>query len=465
MQLKEHSSTAAGAQLKGNSFTCEMLPKRKQLINRIGIKKALISIVLLCIGIMTTQTELRASANSSHLQLKTAFNAFKQGRYIEAISIWQNLADQGIDSAQINLAAMYDSGKGLPADPGKAANLYRDVASRGDKFAQYNLALMYIEGRGVLQDLLIAETWLQKAAAQKMALAQYQLGLLYSGMYQAASCSDSTLLKSSHLGPMPDINRALRLIYESGLSFEQEADADGLQKTIAAITRLAPGDLRLATLQAKFDTLQNTERSDTNELTLKTSFGTAWPLGNGHVVTNYHVIAGKRELALQNVNGHKIKAWPVVYDQASDLAILAVEDASLLPPALSLCSTDAPLGTSVFTLGFPRVDILGFTPKYTDGIIKSDQGPRGNTDQYLTTVDIQPGNSGGPLLNSNGEVVGVVTAMLAERNETSGELQILSNQSCAVKTANVRQLMKHLPENGQYHHPIAGKDRPSQMLL
>ena len=374
------------------------------------------------------------------------------------------MAEQGVASAQINLAALYDSGKGMVADPAKAAALYGAAASTGNQFAQYNLALMYIEGRGVLPDLSIAEKWLQKAAAQKMALAQYQLGLLYAGDYQASD-ADAAISESASIRIVADMDRALLMLYAGGLSFEQETDAQGLQKTIAAMVRLAPGDSRVDVLQAKFDRLQNKMGAETDPPQEPgTAFGTAWPLENGYVVTNYHVIAGSRELALQNVNGHKIKAWPVLYDQAHDLALLAVEDVSLLPPALPLCSAETPLGASVFTLGFPRVDVLGYTPKYTDGVIQSDRGPLGNVDRYLTTVDIQPGNSGGPLLNSSGEVVGVVTAMLGVRNETTGALQILPNQSCAVKTANVRQLVEQLPENEQYHPPVSGQGRSIQAL-
>jgi S1-C subfamily serine protease len=181
-------------------------------------------------------------------------------------------------------------------------------------------------------------------------------------------------------------------------------------------------------------------------------------------VTNYHVIAGSREVVLQNVDGQKVRAWPVLFDQAHDLALLAVEDADLLPPALPLSNAETPPGSSVFTLGFPRVDVLGYTPKYTEGIIESDRGPLGNTDRYLTTVDIQPGNSGGPLLNSSGEVVGVITAMLGLRNEATGALQILPNQSCAVKTVNVRQLMDQLPDSGQYNRPVKGRGQPLRIL-
>lgn len=429
----------------------------------IWLKQTWISIFLLSLGITAAQANLSTSTNSSHLQLETAFTAYQQGRYIEAKTIWQNLAEQGIASAQINLAALYDSGTGVAADQAKAAALYLAAASKGNQFAQYNLAVMHIEGRGVSQDLALAERWLEKAAAQKMALAQYQLGLLSAGVHKGYG-ANGVLTESDHVRIAMDLDRALSFIHQSGLTFDQEADADGLQKAIAAMVRIAPDDPRIDTLRAKLDILQSDRHIETDQSTGAAAFGTAWPLENGYVVTNYHVIAGSREVALQNANGHKIKAWPVLYDQDSDLALLAVEDTSLLPPALPLCSAESPLGSSVFTLGFPRVDVLGYAPTYTDGVIESDHGPLGNQDRYLTTVDIQPGNSGGPLLNSNGEVVGVVTAMLGVRDETTGAVQIMPNQSCAVKTASVQQLIEKLPGKRQSHHTISGQDRSIQTL-
>lgn len=422
------------------------------------------SFFLISLNATITHGGLTTSAESSHLQLERAFAAFQNGYFADAKTIWQALAEQGVSSAQINLAALYDSGKGVAADPARAAALYRAAAGKGNQFAQYNLALMHLEGRGVSKDRSIAEKWLQKAAAQNMALAQYQLGMLYTGV-DPPSDTNGASPEPSQDRLAPDLDRALGLIYASGISFAQESDTKGLQQAILTLAWLAPGDRRIRELQARFEALKHQNGKETSQATTGTAFGTAWSLENGYVVTNYHVIAGSREVVLQNVDGQKVRAWPVLYDQAHDLALLAVEDAVLLPPALPLSSAETPLGSSVFTLGFPRVDVLGYAPKYTEGIIESDRGPLGSTDRYLTTVDIQPGNSGGPLLNSSGEVVGVITAMLGLRNEVTGTLQILPNQSCAVKTVNVRQLMDQLPNSGQYNRPVRGRGQPLRILL
>ncbi len=179
---------------------------------------------------------------------------------------------------------------------------------------------------------------------------------------------------------------------------------------------------------------------------MEVSTGTAWPVAFGYVVTNNHVIEGCREVVLRNVDGREIHAWPVLRDEAYDIALLRVVDAHQLPPALPLAESDAVQGTDVFTVGFPRADVLGKTPKCSEGVISRIEGPNGDPASYQTTVSIQPGNSGGPLLNMRGEVVGVVRSMLGIRDEARGGILMLQNASCAVKIDFVKELLAYLPK-------------------
>lgn len=195
-----------------------------------------------------------------------------------------------------------------------------------------------------------------------------------------------------------------------------------------------------------------------------TAIGTAWPLNNGYVVTNYHVVANSSALALQNTDGEQFKAVPALVDPANDLALLSVESGCRLPPALPLCGIEAPTGTPVFTLGFPRVDRLGYAPKFAEGVISSGSTPLGDTNRYVTTVNIQPGNSGGPLLNAKGEVVGIVTAMLGLQNESTGDIKLLPNHSSAVKIDSLRRLMDQLPPKAPHMYVPIEPGIPIQAL-
>ena len=178
------------------------------------------------------------------------------------------------------------------------------------------------------------------------------------------------------------------------------------------------------------------------------SLGTAWPLSSGFVVTNSHVVAGSRQIALLDQTGAKFVAWPVLRDDVNDLVFLQVDEPQKLPAALPLAEARTRLGSSVFTIGFPRIDMMGKTPKLSNGVISGLQGLRDDPCSYQTTVPIQPGNSGGPIFNLNGEVVGIVASMVGIRDEASGTISQLPNISCAIKIECLKELFPHLPAHG-----------------
>jgi hypothetical protein len=182
-----------------------------------------------------------------------------------------------------------------------------------------------------------------------------------------------------------------------------------------------------------------------NDLLMGASTGTAWPIAPGYVVTNSHVVSEGNKVILLNVEGREIPAWAVLRDEANDIVLLEVNDLHALPPALPLAQSQTRLGASVFTIGFPRVDFMGRTPKLSAGVISGENGLRDDPESLQTTVPIQPGNSGGPLLNMKGEVIGVVRSMLAIRDVANGNLQMLQTTSCALKIRDVRELLTRVP--------------------
>lgn len=130
---------------------------------------------------------------------------------------------------------------------------------------------------------------------------------------------------------------------------------------------------------------------------------------NGYVVTNHHVIEGASKFriltAVGTFDAHLIKS-----DSNTDLAILKV-DGNFTPLQFSHRRIEK-LGTTVLTMGFPRPGVQGFSPKVTKGIISGEEGFKGDVREYQIDASIQPGNSGGPLLSDQGEVIGVVVSTL-----------------------------------------------------
>jgi S1-C subfamily serine protease len=142
------------------------------------------------------------------------------------------------------------------------------------------------------------------------------------------------------------------------------------------------------------------------------SVGTAWPTALGCVVTNNHVVEGREKITLILVDGKKIPATVLTKDKINDIVLLKVTNPNELPLALPLAGTNPGIGAKVFTVGYPHPDVLGTKPKLTDGVISSLTGLQDDPRTYQITVPLQAGNSGGPLLNLNGEVVGIVTYKL-----------------------------------------------------
>lgn len=370
------------------------------------------------------------SFQPSDEQFIQGWEAYESGRYSRALSIWEPLARQGNADAQINLGVMYDYGKGVVEDPEVAAHWYRRAAEQGNVSAQYNLGQLYITGRGVKKNADKAVYWLQQAADLGFAIASYNLGVMYS--------------EGKNLKKQP--GKAVEWFYLAGVKYLEEGDLDKSIDSLKAIKKIAPEHIKVQELEQLLAKSAPHLQPDTSlDIFSNKSSGTAWPIAKGYAVTNNHVVANNTHVTLINSQGDKIRARVVIRDKLNDVALLAVIEDKKLPPAIPLSDRHARLGASVFTIGFPRVDVMGKTPKLTDGIISSVNGLRGNTSNYQISVPVQPGNSGGPLLNMNGEVVGIVTSMLGTTNDNTGATTYLPNISYALKVGVLKSLMDKLP--------------------
>ncbi len=129
---------------------------------------------------------------------------------------------------------------------------------------------------------------------------------------------------------------------------------------------------------------------------------------DGHILTNYHVVADARRVEVTLHNKNKYAATVIASDKGHDLALLQIHDAGDLTPAVLSDSRGLVVGQKVYAIGNP----FGLSGTMTRGIISAIRSIRGPTgapieDAIQTDAAINPGNSGGPLLNSRGEVVGI----------------------------------------------------------
>lgn len=204
--------------------------------------------------------------------------------------------------------------------------------------------------------------------------------------------------------------------------------------------------------------------------------GTAWPVGGRYVVTNQHVIGERDNAVVMRTDGVRIKARVVFRDRENDLALMAVESPDKLPPSLSVAAGLASLGERVFTVGYPHVDLMGVEPKLTQGIVNATTGLRDDPRFYQISVAVQKGNSGGPLLNMRGEVVGVVTAKLNAFALMAVKGELLQDVSFAIKGDRLRGFLTRAlrtpnppadiqPRDGADLGELAGVVRDSVLLL
>lgn len=164
----------------------------------------------------------------------------------------------------------------------------------------------------------------------------------------------------------------------------------------------------------------------------------------GRIATNHHVVNGGSRITVHFADGRSSRARVEASDPEADLAILRT-DTDSVPRGLPLASAEAGMGAQVFTLGFPLTNIMGANAKLSTGIVNSQTGLRDDPRAYQVSVPVQGGNSGGPLLNLRGEVVGVITAKLAAERVYRSTGDLPQNVNYAVK---VRYLLPLLSGTG-----------------
>ncbi len=177
----------------------------------------------------------------------------------------------------------------------------------------------------------------------------------------------------------------------------------------------------------------------------------------GYLVTNAHVIKDAKTIIVQS-KGQEFKATLVRTDAERDLAILKIDDEDFKPFAslpYGFKKTGTDLGEQIFTLGFPRDEIV-----YGEGYMSASTGYNGDTMSCQIAVAANPGNSGGPVFNKNGEVVGILST---RQLQAQGFV-------FAVTAKNLFKSLEELKKDTAYQNikmnslsSIKGMERPQQI--
>ncbi len=183
--------------------------------------------------------------------------------------------------------------------------------------------------------------------------------------------------------------------------------------------------------------IQNINNNDkSNKESTPTHFGATGFLltKDGYVVTNYHVVNGADSIQLQNNKGRAFRAEIIHTDAEKDLAILRIVDSSfrntkVIPYTFKKQLTD--VGEDIYTIGFPRDEAV-----YGQGYLSSNTGYAGDTIAYQISIPVNPGNSGGPVLDAQGNVVGII----------SGKQKGIDGAAFAIKTKELVETLNRIPQ-------------------
>lgn len=208
------------------------------------------------------------------------------------------------------------------------------------------------------------------------------------------------------------------------------------------------------------------KREDENTIDKKNQeqwTGTGFALNNGYVVTNYHVIENARNIQLYGVNENMKKNYDVDVigvDKVNDLALLKInsnDSVCYLNPPYSLKLEMSEVGENVYALGYPLIDTMGNEIKLTNGIISSKSGFDGDVTSYQVSVPIQPGNSGGPMFDLDGNLVGIISA----------KHKYAENANYSIKTLYLKNLVESLVSETilPSYNILKGKDLKEQVKL
>jgi S1-C subfamily serine protease len=366
----------------------------------------------------------------------------KQGDYVAARREYLEAAQDGNAKAQNNLGYLYHQGLGGPVDFERALFWFSKAAVQGQVNAQTTLGDMYEKGDGVARDYLRAAYWYRRAAVAGFFIGQSSL----AEMFEVGR------------GVTPDPIVALAWY------------------TIAAKARVNPGDsFYVAALQKAITARDNLARNvSADERTIAEDIARRWVVGfdlprpstappvakstppataatrekkaepiigtgtgfvindRGDVVTNNHVAGHCARLAFRLNGQPMVDGRLVAVDSRNDLAVVNFPSTGAATARLSNAAKEH-LGEELMVFGYPLIGILSTSGNLTRGSISALDGVDDDARYMQISAPIQPGNSGGPVLDLAGRVIGVVTYKLDALTTVKAAGDIPQNVNFALK--------------------------------
>ncbi|MEX1116211.1 MAG: trypsin-like peptidase domain-containing protein [Akkermansiaceae bacterium] len=367
-------------------------------------------------------------------------------------------AEEGDAEAMYNLASAYEKGNGVKADPIQALRWYEAAARKGHYWALDQIGPMCLFGRGVPKNPKKGMEWLKKSAEKGSTFNMYLLGSVYASgkdvpmngaeavMWYEKAAIGGNAHAMADLGVMYSNGKGVPKEYVTGYMWANAAAAkatdDSTRKYAQELRaflekRMSQPQIALGQRQT-LDLLERVEQERQRIITeyargektgkaakpfvpapapglakapTPIATGTAWAVtADGYLLTAAHVVNNARSIHAVDSKGKSHLAMVIKSDEGNDLALLKIaSDSKALP-----LRNKVVMGQKVATIGFPNSSLQGTEAKVTEGIVNSLSGIGDNARQMQISVPVQPGNSGGPLLDMTGAAVGLVSSRLSD---------------------------------------------------
>jgi TPR repeat protein len=348
--------------------------------------------------------------------------------YGEAVKWYRKATDQGLSVAQFNLGVCYDKGQGVTQDYAEAVKWYRKATDQGLSVAQFNLGDCFFNGRGVTQDYAEAVKWYRKAADQGDSKSQFMLGICYG---------------SGEGVPQNDLQA---YIWSSLAAAQGEKNAANNRDIFAILLsreELSEGQRRAAAFVPRDEKAGSSSDNPTSPETPNITGSGFFITSEGYLISNYHVVKDAAKVRIVTSAG-TVEAKVIQTDAANDLALLKAEGHFASLPVAP--SRKVQLGNTVATVGFPDPGLQGFSPKLAKGEIAALAGAGDDARYFQISVPVQPGNSGGALVDERGNVVGIVSAKLSAKAALASSGSLPENVNYAVKSSFLLSFLESVPD-------------------
>jgi TPR repeat protein len=349
-----------------------------------------------------------------------------------ALKTLQSGAEAGSIDCRLLLGVAYGFGTlGESVDEPKALTHYLIAAEAGNRMAKYFAGDLLLNSKNVRKDIPRGVAFIKSAAAGNIYGAQHLLAQLYL----------------QGLGVTQDINMAYFWANVAASLNAEDKDYAQFRDSLAAKLDVK----ELTKVQGLCRTWLN--KKPIQDASEESSSGNAAGSGSGIifttdglVLTNHHVAAAGTSYTVITSDGQEIPATVVAQDADLDVAVLRLRTRYASPnhrtPPPLISSAKARSGERVFTVGHPLAGLLSTEAKYNEGTISALSGMKDDQHLMQISVPIQPGNSGGPLANSRGEVVGLIVATINGGALLKQSNIMAQNINFAIKADPIRNFLK-----------------------